>query len=112
MGRLYGLDFITFGTQANTEQAEQSRVVVDKQDFPLALGWFGRHTGKVRGLCQVRQAASYSCSLIERSIEVIASSFSSASANSLRSRRFSASIAAMRWLVTCCSVRAALDVDS
>ena len=39
---LDGLDVVTLGAQANTQQAQQSRIVIDEQDLAFGLGGSGR----------------------------------------------------------------------
>ena len=36
-----GFDFVTFGAQPNTQQAQQSGIVIDEQDLAFAWGFFG-----------------------------------------------------------------------
>src|SRR5210317_592443 len=117
VSRFHGLYIESLGTKTNTQEAKQSRVVVNEQDLAFGRVGFGLHGSIIVHLphnVKEKRARSrvYSCSRIDCSIEVMASSFSSASSRSLRRRRFSASTVLSRWLSACFSVRAARELDS
>ena len=43
VGRLDSLDVVTFGAQANTQEPQEPRIIIDKKDFPQVLWLFGCH---------------------------------------------------------------------
>ena len=88
---LDGLDVVVLGAQANAQQAQQARVVVDQQDATA------QRRSRSVAYCG---SGPFSRSRIDRSMLVMASSLARASSSASLSWRFSSSAA---W--SCCALR-------
>src|SRR5258708_38497422 len=99
LGALDRLDVVALRAQADGQQPQQPRIIVDQQNARLALAGLteGRFPG-ARGGDHQRPVLPGLRSLSERSMLAMASSLARASSSSLRKRGFSAISACRRGL--------------
>src|ERR1700682_3392861 len=107
-GALHRFDLVTLRAQADGQQAQQSRVIVDQEDTGFAFA--GLVQDRVLAHCDHRPVLPGLRSFRERSMLAMASSLARASSSSLRRRTFSSISACRRWLALatrCWSARTA-----